>query len=66
MQTIERELPRVPPLPSVKDHLFLGGLTRLFAASALTGVQAVGSRQGAAMGCCASVQPPGSGCGLAE
>lgn len=66
MQTIERELPWVQPLPSVKDHLFLGGLKRLFPASVLTGVQAVGSRQGAAKGCCASVQPPGSGCSQAE
>lgn len=49
MQTIERELPWVQPLPSVKDHLFLGGLKRLFPASVLTGVQAVGSRQGAAV-----------------
>ena len=65
MQTIERELPWVQPPPSVKDHLFLGGLKRLFPASVLTGVQATGSRQEAAIGCCASVQPPGRGCSLA-
>lgn len=41
MQTIERELPWVQPLPSVKDHLFLGGLKCLFPASVLTGVQNV-------------------------
>lgn len=46
MQTIERELPWVQPLPSVKDHLFLGGLKRLFPASVLTGIQAIGSGQG--------------------
>lgn len=66
MQTIEREVPWVQALPSVKDHLFLGGLKRLFPASELTGVQAIGSRQRAAIGCCASVQPPGSGCSPAE
>lgn len=66
MQTIERELPWVQPLPSVKDHLFLGGLKCLFPASVLTGIQDVGSRQGAAIGHCASAQPPGSGYNLAE
>lgn len=66
MQTIERELPWVQPLPSVKDHLFLGGLKRLFPASVLTGVQAVGSRRGPAIGRRARVQPPGSGRSPAE
>lgn len=49
MQTIERELPWVQPPPSVKDHLFLGGLKCLFPASVLTGVQAVGSGHRAAV-----------------
>lgn len=46
MQTIERELPWAPPRPSVKDHLFIGGLKRLFPASALAGTR--GSRWRAA------------------
>lgn len=61
MQTIEREVPRVQPLPSVKDHLFLGGLKRLLPASVLTGVQATGSEQRAAVG-----GPAGGGCSPAE
>lgn len=47
MQTIERELPRVQPLPSVKDHLLIGGLKRLFPASVLTGGGATGSKAAA-------------------
>lgn len=47
MQTIERELPRVQPLPSVKDHLLIGGLQRLFPASVLTGGGATGSKAAA-------------------
>lgn len=46
MQTIERELPWVQPRPSVKDHLFIGGLKHLFPARALAGTR--GSRQRAA------------------
>lgn len=66
MQTIEREVPWEQPLPSVKDHLFIGGLKRLFPASVLTGVQAMGSRQGAAIGHRTRVKPLGKGCSLAE
>lgn len=57
MQTIERELPWVQPLPSVKDHLFIGGLKRLFPASVLTGVGATGSRRRAAIGHGAKREP---------
>lgn len=39
MQTIERELPRAQPRPSVKDHLYIGGPKRLFPASALAGTR---------------------------
>lgn len=47
MQTIERELPWAQPRPSVKDHLFIGGLKRLFPARALAGTR--GSRWRAAI-----------------
>lgn len=57
MQTIERELPWVQPLPSVKDHLFIGGLKRLFPASVLTGVGATRSRRRAAIGHGAKREP---------
>ena len=43
MQTIERELPWVQPRPSVKDHLFIGGLKHLFPARALAATR--GSRR---------------------
>lgn len=66
MQTIERELPWVQPLPSVKDQLFIGGLKRLFLAGVLEGVQAIGKSQGAATGHCARVKPPGKGWSLGE
>ena len=46
MQTIEREVPWVQPLPSVKDRLFIGGLKRLFPTNTLSGVQAGGSGKG--------------------
>lgn len=61
MQTIERELPRVQPLPSVKDHLLIGGLQRLFPASVLTGGRATGSKAavGATAGRRAAPQLPG-------
>lgn len=39
MQTIERELPWAQPRPSVKDHLFIGGLKCLFSARALAGTR---------------------------
>lgn len=47
MQTIERELSWAQPRPSVKDHLFIGGLNRLFPARALAGTR--GSRWRAAI-----------------
>lgn len=46
MQTIERELPWAQPRPSVKDHLFIGGLKHLFPARVLAGTR--GNRQRAA------------------
>lgn len=42
MQTIERELPWAQPRPSVKDHLFIGGLKHLFPARALVGTGGAG------------------------
>lgn len=44
MQTIEHEVPQEQPLPSVKNHLFLGGLKRLFPVCVQTGPGGVDHR----------------------